>query len=246
MKQFLIPIPSSSGRDYNEREAVLNRRRFLERSADAIGAVGLAAFVLFPKLSPGSPSSRTGVVDADDFKALTKELIEKTVPNSETEQEMVEKATVSNADRDFSSTHAAFQSTFVLGGVLVPALQTQYGYWIKVHEYPRSDNRRSVRAYKDLNPQELRRIMNESEVECYGAVVHPCGEREKLAKEDEQYFKDVARNCYGVDPSSLTPLYKRPFRNPQTDKSHVAFGISSRAKPQQKDLLIDVEPIAKA
>lgn len=139
--------------------------------------------------------------------------------------------------------HQNYWSDFGFQGQ-IPPTRTRYGYYTGVNELARSDSRVAIRLQQDLNYFEMRRLINQSEVNAFGMPLLPYGDRRPPTPADMENFYRVSRQFYGIpNPQAYSLMYTRQLTNGRN--AFNSYLIARGPEPMRspfKDLLIDNVP----
>lgn len=233
----------------------LDRRAFVKFGAAGLGALASASSLLaFPRrtyLPPTPPppaevplATLTFEVASGVHPHIMLAMLQDYVARTLTPDFAGQVVQAQFVQRTPAAFHQQYWSDYTFRGQ-IPPTRSPYGYWTGVDGFARSDSLEAIRIYKDMNYFEMRRVLNPSEIQQFGMVLHPCSYRLPPTPADFQNYVRVAQRYYGIpNPEAFTLLYTRRFNDGQN--AHMGYLIARGPDPIRspyKDVLIDNLPL---
>jgi hypothetical protein len=118
-----------------------------------------------------------------------------------------------------------------------PVQRTRFNYHLHLNDVPLASPNPRDAVWQDYNLAEMRRVSGDGSIRRFGGVLYPHDYRQAPTRFDQERFQDLCRRVERIDARLYRLEYTRTFRD-QRNRSRLAFGVTSRADPNEMQLFV--------
>lgn len=123
--------------------------------------------------------------------------------------------------------HTYYSAPIIFVGMMINPERVICGNGFELNRFPYYDAQCPCRGSNDLNAFEIITVTHEKEINRFGCVLTPQGQRSRMQYGDHADYRNTVSK-YGQNPDDMNVLYKRPFAG----KGRVRYGyhVSHKTK----------------